>query len=93
MVRLHSHIILLMPQIHHCQTKFTTDDNNQVRDEYFLTSGDKIRYFFEEDSIDQRGNLTREKRYAVNKIGHGLFFFSITPVCLHARLNILHSPS
>jgi hypothetical protein len=60
------------------QTKFTTGDKDHVGDDYFLTSGDKIRYFLEEDATDGQGNLTREKQKAVNKIGHGsplvLFF-------------------
>jgi phytanoyl-CoA hydroxylase len=53
------------------QTKFTTGDKDHVGDDYFLTSGDKIRYFLEEGAIDGQGNLTREKHKAVNKIGHG----------------------
>ena len=53
------------------QTKFTTGDKDHVGDDYFLTSGDKIRYFLEEDATDGQGNLTREKQKAVNKIGHG----------------------
>ena len=53
------------------QTKFTTGDDNHVGDEYFLTSGDKIRYFLEEDAVDANGKLTRDKSKAVNKIGHG----------------------
>ncbi|KAH9994972.1 hypothetical protein BJV74DRAFT_344307 [Russula compacta] len=57
----------------HPFTKFTTGDNNHVGDDYFLTSGDKIRYFLEEDAVDDKGNLTREKQSAVNKIGHGRF--------------------
>jgi phytanoyl-CoA hydroxylase len=42
------------------------------RDEYFLTSGDKIRFFFEPDAVDQNGNLTVPKEESVNKIGHAL---------------------
>lgn len=53
------------------KTKFTTGDDNHVGDDYFLTSGDKVRYFLEEDAVDQNGNLTKEKHRAVNKIGHG----------------------
>lgn len=57
------------------QTKFTTGtgDKDHVGDDYFLTSGDKIRYFLEEDATDGHGNLTREKHKAVNKIGHGRY--------------------
>lgn len=53
------------------QTKFTTSDKNHVGDNYFLNSGDKIRYFLDEDTVDSSGKLTRDKARAVNKIGHG----------------------
>ena len=53
------------------KTKFTTGDDNHVGDDYFLTSGDKIRYFLEEEAVDKNGKLLREKHRAVNKIGHG----------------------
>jgi len=54
------------------QTKFTTDDDDHVGDDYFLTSGDKIRFFLEQDALDRDGKLTRPKEKAVNKIGHAL---------------------
>ncbi|TFY68787.1 hypothetical protein EVJ58_g793 [Rhodofomes roseus] len=53
------------------QTKFTTGEDNHVGDDYFLNSGDKIRYFLEEDAVTD-GKLNRPKEKAVNKIGHGL---------------------
>ena len=58
------------------QTKFITGtgDKDHVGDDYFLTSGDKIRYFLEEDATDGQGNLMRDKHKAVNKIGHGTIF-------------------
>ena len=46
-------------------------DDNHVGDDYFLTSGDKIRFFLEEDAVDSEGKLIVEKNRAVNKIGHG----------------------
>lgn len=56
----------------HPLTKFTTGDDNHVGDDYFLTSGDKIRYFLETDAVDKDGKLNRPKQKAVNKIAHGL---------------------
>ena len=56
----------------HPMTRFSTGEkSDHVGDDYFLTSGDKIRYFLEEDAVSD-GKLNREKQKAVNKIGHGL---------------------
>lgn len=61
------------PLADHPLTRFSTGEKtDHVGDEYFLTSGDKIRFFFEEDAFDSAGNLTKPKEKAVNKIGHGL---------------------
>lgn len=59
----------------HPLTKFSTggaDDREHVGDAYFLGSGDKIRFFLEEDAVDPEGRVTRPKERAVNKIGHYL---------------------
>src|SRR5687768_11383759 len=51
---------------------FSTREQNRVADEYFLTSGDKIRFFFEENAFHPDGTLKYEKEKSINKIGHAL---------------------
>jgi phytanoyl-CoA hydroxylase len=51
---------------------FSTREQNRVADEYFLTSGDKIRFFFEENAFLPDGTLKYEKEKSINKIGHAL---------------------
>jgi len=53
-------------------TIFSTAAQNHVRDDYFLESGDKIRFFFEEDAFLPDGSLKQSKDSSINKIGHAL---------------------
>ncbi|KAK9245380.1 hypothetical protein V1506DRAFT_538404 [Lipomyces tetrasporus] len=56
----------------HPLTKFSTDEKAHIGDDYFLKSSDKVRFFFEQDGFDDKGELTRPKEKAINKIGHAL---------------------
>ncbi len=51
---------------------FSSTDQAQTVDRYFLESGDQIRFFFEKDAFDAEGRLTRDKALSLNKIGHAL---------------------
>jgi phytanoyl-CoA hydroxylase len=51
---------------------FSTHEQNRLTDDYFLSSGDKIRFFFEENAFLPDGRLKYEKEKSINKIGHAL---------------------
>ena len=51
---------------------FSTNEQNRLTDDYFLTSGDKIRFFFEENAFNADGTLKYKKEKSINKIGHAL---------------------
>jgi phytanoyl-CoA hydroxylase len=54
-------------------TVFTADGKPQhTTDDYFLTSGEKIRCFFEKDAFDEHGNLCAQPHLALNKLGHAM---------------------
>lgn len=51
---------------------FSTHEQTRTSDEYFLESGDKIRFFFEENAFAPDGTLRHDKERSINKIGHAL---------------------
>ena len=51
---------------------FDTKKQEHKNDDYFLESGDKIRFFFEDKAFDDHGHLTNKKELVINKIGHAL---------------------
>ena len=51
---------------------FDTTNQKHAEDRYFLESGDKIRFFFENNSFGKNGKLINSKALVINKIGHAL---------------------
>jgi phytanoyl-CoA hydroxylase len=51
---------------------FSTQEQMRTSDDYFLESGDKIRFFFEEQAFLPDGTLRQRKEQSINKIGHAL---------------------
>lgn len=49
---------------------FTTNEQTRQADDYFLTSGGQIRFFFEEEAFDETQQLRQAKAHSINKIGH-----------------------
>ena len=64
----------LINDFEHSSVRSIFDTNNQkhAEDDYFLESGDKIRFFFEKNSFDKNGKLNNSVDLVINKIGHAL---------------------
>jgi phytanoyl-CoA hydroxylase len=54
------------------RSTFSTTKQTQLNDDYFIDSGDKIRYFLEDDAFDENGELRQEKERCLNKMGHAM---------------------
>lgn len=67
-------LLTTIPLSSHPLTRFTTGEtSSHISDEYFLTSGDKVRFFFEDGAFSpSTGALCKPPYRAINKIGHCL---------------------
>ncbi|MFQ6005692.1 MAG: phytanoyl-CoA dioxygenase family protein, partial [Woeseia sp.] len=54
------------------QSVFSTTKQTQLDDTYFIESGDKIRFFLEDDAFDETGQLRQSKESCLNKMGHAM---------------------
>ncbi len=51
---------------------FSTTQQTQLTDRYFIESGDKIRFFLEANAFDESGKLRQSKENSLNKMGHAM---------------------
>lgn len=51
---------------------FSTHEQERTSDEWFLSSGDQTRAFFEADALDDAGRLRQPIDRSVNKLGHAM---------------------
>jgi phytanoyl-CoA hydroxylase len=51
---------------------FSTTQQEQLHDGYFIDSGDRIRFFLENDAFDANGELRQSKEHSLNKMGHAM---------------------
>ena len=51
---------------------FSTTEQTQLDDDYFIESGDKIRFFLESDAFEKSGQLRQSKENSLNKMGHAM---------------------
>ena len=51
---------------------FSTKSDEHQADDYFIESGDKIRFFLENGAFDENGELRQGKEDSLNKMGHAM---------------------
>jgi phytanoyl-CoA hydroxylase len=51
---------------------FSSKSDEHQADDYFIESGDKIRFFLENGAFDENGQLRQAKEDCLNKMGHAM---------------------
>ncbi|CAM6090754.1 unnamed protein product [Calypogeia fissa] len=54
---------------------FSTTNQKQTTNEYFLESANNVSFFFEEKGFDEEHNLKQPKSLSINKAGHAMHDF------------------
>ncbi|XP_076352031.1 phytanoyl-CoA dioxygenase domain-containing protein 1 homolog isoform X3 [Tachypleus tridentatus] len=61
-----------MNPVEHYSSFHIEDHEHKERDEYFLNSSDKVRFFFEDCAFNSKGEPVMSKHRSLNRIGHAL---------------------
>lgn len=64
--------IVMQADLSNVKSVFSTKENMRKADDYFLTSGREIRFFWEEKARNEAGELVDSKEKCINKVGHAL---------------------
>lgn len=51
---------------------FSTTKQTHAQDDYFLSSGHKTRFFYEDEAFNKEGKLDKPLGMAINKVGHAM---------------------
>lgn len=72
--QLKAHVAGLLADFDPTEVKaiFSTRNPGKTHNDYFLSSGDKTRFFFEEEAFGPDGQLRQSKELSINKIGHAM---------------------
>ncbi|MBS1812993.1 MAG: phytanoyl-CoA dioxygenase family protein [Acidobacteria bacterium] len=72
--QLKAHVATMIADFDPTEVKaiFSTRNPGKTHNDYFLTSGDQVRFFFEEDAFNSDGELRQSKELSINKIGHAM---------------------
>ncbi len=71
-LRAHVHDLVSRVDPDEHRSVFTTNEQTRTSDEYFLASGDRVSYFWEDEALDANGKLIAPKHQAINKLGHAM---------------------
>lgn len=69
---------------------FSKNDNGYTHGNYFLNSAHGIDFFIDKNAFDEQGNIAYDKKFVINKIGHGLHEADPVFYCFSQMHCIIH---
>lgn len=69
---------------------FASRENGYINGRYFFESGHEVRFYLDQNALDESGDFNVEKKYVVNKLGHGLHEADPVFYCFSQQYAIIH---